>query len=352
MLTVAAVACAQGPATGSANADDPVVAKIGDSVITQSELEAMIGPSLVNLRQQMYQAKIARLQSEIFERLVTEKATAEGMTRGEYLKKNIEDKAVEPDEGEIVKLMTQYRSQLAEDDLQARAQVVQALKQRQQGELRETLRKILFADAGVTILLEPPRVTVAIRQGTPSRGPTDAPIVLVEYTDYQCPYCNRVQPTITALMERYDGQIRHVFKNLPLPNHSQAQLAGEAALCAQDQSEYWSFHDWLFANQRSMNRATMVAQAGELGMDAELFEACIEQKIHADTVSADALEARSFGITGTPGFLINGRVLSGAQPIEAFEAVIDEELELKGIKVPAKKTAEKAAETTEEVATE
>lgn len=352
VLTVAAVACAQGPATGSANADDPVVAKIGDSVITQSELEAMIGPSLVNLRQQMYQAKMARLQSEIFERLVTEKATAEGMTRGEYLKKNIEDKAVEPDEGEIVKLMTQYRSQLGEDDLQARAQVVQALKQRQQGELRENLRKTLFADAGVTILLEPPRVTVAIRQGTPSRGPTDAPIVLVEYTDYQCPYCNRVQPTITALMERYDGQIRHVFKNLPLPNHSQAQLAGEAALCAQDQSEYWGFHDWLFANQRSMNRATMVAQAGELGMDAELFEACIEQKIHADAVSADALEARSFGITGTPGFLINGRVLSGAQPIEAFEAVIDEELELKGIKVPAKKTAEKQTTTTEEVATE
>jgi len=352
VLTVAAVACAQGPAAASANADDPVVARIGDEVITESELEAMIGPSLVNLRQQMYQAKMGQLQSEIFQRLVTERATAEGMTRGEYLKKNIDDKAAEPDEGEIVKVMTQYRSQLAEDDLQAREQVVQALKQRQQVELREKLRKTLFAEASVAILLEPPRVTVAIRQETPSRGPANAPIVLVEYTDYQCPYCNRVQPTIAALMERYDGQIRHVFKNLPLPNHPQAQLAGEAALCAQDQGKYWEFHDWLFANQRTMNRETMVAAAGELGMDAELFEACIEQKTHAGTVSADAREARSFGITGTPGFLINGRVLTGAQPIEAFEVVINEELELKGIEVPAKKTAKQQAEETEEVATE
>ncbi len=352
LLTVAAVACAQEPAAVSAKADDPAVARIGDQVITESELEAMIGPSLVKLRQQMYQAKMGQLQSEIFQRLVTEKATAEGMTRGEYLKKNIDDKAVEPDEGEIVKMMTQYRARLAEDDLQAREQVAQALKQRQQRELQENLRKTLFADAGVLILLEPPRVTVAIRQGTPSRGPADAPVVLVEYTDYQCPYCNRVQPTITALMERYDGRIRHVFKNLPLPIHSQAQLAGEAALCAQDQGKYWEFHDWLFANQRTMNRETMVAQAGELGMDAKLFESCIEQKTHAGTVSADAREARSFGITGTPGFLINGRVLSGAQPIEAFEVVIDEELELKGIEVPPKKTAAQPVETTEEVATE
>jgi protein-disulfide isomerase len=153
-------------------------------------------------------------------------------------------------------------------------------------------------------------------------------------------------------MERYDGQIRHVFKNLPLPIHSQAQLAGEASLCAQDQGKYWELHDWLFLNQRTMNREMMVAQAGELGMDVELFDACIEQKTYAATVSGDAREAKSFGITGTPGFLINGRVLSGAQPIEAFEVVINEELELKGLKVPAKKTAEQPADTTDEVATE
>lgn len=352
LLSAAAVACAQGPAAAPAAAGDGVVAMIGDEVITESELEDLVGPSLVNLRQQMYQAKINRLNAEIFSRLVSQTAAAEGMTSGEYLKKNVSDKMVAPDEGEIVKVMTQYRSQLDADDLKARQQVTQALKQRQQRELQDELRNALFADAGVRILLQPPRVTVAIGPGTPSRGPADAPIVLVEYTDYQCPYCSRVQPTIAALMDRYDGQIRHVFKNLPLPIHSQAQLAGQAALCAEDQDKYWEFHDWLFANQRTMNREKMVAQAGEMGMDQDLFAACIDDKTYAAAVSADTREAQSFGITGTPGFLINGRVLSGAQPIEAFEAVIDEELMLKGLEVPPKKTVEQPAETTEEVATE
>jgi predicted DsbA family dithiol-disulfide isomerase len=349
LLTVAAVVCAQEApvATGS-----DVVAMIGDEVITESELDDMVGSALVSLRQQMYQAKMGRLQSEIFQRLVAEKATAEGVTSGEYLKKHITDKMVEPDDGEIVKIMSQYRSQLDADDLKARQQVSEALTQRQQLELQEELRKTLFVEAGVRILLEPPRVAVAIGQGTPSRGPADAPIVLVEFTDYQCPYCVRIQPTITALMERYDGQIRHVFKNLPLPIHSQARLAGEAALCAQDQGKYWEFHDWLFANQRAMNRGTMVAEAGELGMDTELFEACIDQKTYAAAVSADAREAQSFGITGTPGFLINGRVLSGAQPIEALEVVINEELVLRGIVPPPKKKAAQPAEATDEVATE
>lgn len=353
-VAVTAVACAQQaelPAAG-----DEVVVKIGDEVITAAEVESMVGPSLVKLRQDIYTTTIAELKAQIFERLVTEKATAEGITRDEFLAQNVQAKMTEPDEGEIVKVMTMYRNRLAQDDAQARQQVAQALQQQQQAQLLEALREQMFADAGVVILLEPPRATVAITEGTPSRGPADAPIVLVEYTDYQCPYCARVQPTLAALIERYDGQIRHVFKNLPLPNHSQAQLAGEAALCAQDQGQYWEFHDWLFENQRTMNRDNMIAQAGELGMNAELFTACVDEGTYRSKVDADMKEARGFGITGTPGFMINGRVLTGAQPIEAFEEVIDQELTLKGIEVPPKPepaTADDAAaDTGEETATE
>jgi len=343
LAAAATVACAQQPA---AVGDDPAVAKIGDEVITESQLEELAGPSLVSLRQQIYDAKVNSLKTEIFERLLVKAAAAEDMTRDEYLAKRIAEKSTEPDEGKIVKMMTQYRARLAEDDLQARQQVVQALMQQQQRAVMDGLREELFATAGARILLDPPRIEVAIADGTPTRGPSDAPIVLVEYTDYQCPFCMRVQPTITALMERYDGQIQHVFKNLPLPNHNQAQLAGEAAYCAQDQGQYWQFHDWLFQNQRTMNRETMIAQAGELGMDVEVFEACIEKQTYAGRVVSDAQEARSFGITGTPGFLVNGRVLSGAQPLESFETVINEELRRRGLEVPEKKTAEEPAEET------
>jgi protein-disulfide isomerase len=335
LLTVAVVACAQEPAVS----EDPAVAMIGEEVITESELEALAGPSLVALRQQIYQAKVAQLEAEIYQRLVRDAAAAEGVTEAEYRRMRVDQMVGEPDEGEIVKVMSQYRSQLAEDDLQARAQIEQALRQREMQRLSAELKDTLFAEAGVRILLSPPRVEVAIPDGTPTRGTSGAPIVMVEYTDYQCPFCSRVQPTLEALMERYEGKVLHVFKNLPLPNHPQAQLAGEAALCAHDQNKFWEFHDWLFANQRTMNRDGMVAAAGELGIDGEAFTACIDAGVHRARVRSDMNEARSFGITGTPGFLVNGRVISGAQPLEEFEAVFDEELERRGFEIPPKQAA-------------
>jgi predicted DsbA family dithiol-disulfide isomerase len=338
VLSMAAVACAQGPA----DADDPVVATMGDEVITASELETLAGSSLVALRQQIYDTQVGKLEGEIYQRLVRQAAAAEGMTEGEYLRSRIDEMVKGPDEDEIVKLMGQYRSQLAEDDVQARNQIVQALSQREKQELSKELRKVLFAEAGVKILLEPPRVEVAIADGTPERGAADGPIVLIEYTDFQCPFCTRVQPTLDELLKRYDGQIRHVFKNLPLPMHKEAQLAGAASLCAQDQGKFWEYHDWLFANQRTLSRDSMVAQAGEFGMDTEVFTACIDDGKYLGTVRTDMAEANSFGITGTPGFLINGRVLTGAQPIEKFEAIIDSELERRGIEVPSKQVAAEA----------
>ena len=338
LLSVAAVACAQAPAS----ADDPAVAKIGDEVITASELETLTGSSLVSLRQQIYETQVSKLEAEIYKRLVLKAAAAEGMTEGEYLRSRIDEMAGEPDEGEIVKLMSQYRSQLAQDDVQARAQVVQALTQREKQQRSQELRQVLSAEAGVEILLEPPRVEVAVADGTPFRGPADAPIVLVEYTDFQCPFCTRIQPTLDEVMKRYDGKIRHVFKQLPLPMHKEAQLAGAASLCAQDQGKFWEYHDWLFANQRTLSRESMVAQPGVLGMDAEVFTACLDQGKYLATVRADMAEANSFGITGTPGFLINGRVLTGAQPIEDFEAIIDQELERRGIEIPPKQAAAEA----------
>jgi protein-disulfide isomerase len=353
LMALAVVACAQQAAPPAAG--DVVVARIGDEVITAAEMESMVGPSLVQLRQQIYDTSVAELNQQIFERLVVAKATAAGITRDEYLKQNVDAKMTPPDEGEIVKIMSMYRNRLAADDAQAREQVVQALQQQQKAQLLDALRKEMFEESGVVILLEPPRVEVAVAEGTPSRGPASAPIVLVEYTDYQCPYCARAQPTIAAVMERYDGQIRHVFKNLPLPMHAQAQLAAEAALCAQDQGLFWEFHDWLFDNQRTMNRDSMITQAGAMNMDVDLFTACIDRGTYQEKVDADMREARGFGITGTPGFMINGRVLTGAQPPEAFEAIIDEELTRKGIAIPPKPEpaqAAEAAETTEEPVTE
>jgi protein-disulfide isomerase len=239
--------------------------------------------------------------------------------------------------------MSQFRARLAEDDVQARAQVVQALKQRENQRLSEELRRVLFAEAEVKILLEPPRVEFTVAEGTPSRGAADAPVILIEYTDYQCPYCTRIQPTLNELLKRYEGKLLHVFKNLPLPMHAEAPLAGAAALCAQDQGKFWELHDWLFVNQRSLSRESIVAAAGELGMDTEVLSSCIDQGTYASRVKSETAEAHSYGITGTPGFLINGRVVTGARPIEMFVEIIDDELARLGVELPPKEAVTEAA---------
>ena len=336
LLIVAVEACAQQPAAAPESAPGKVVARVGDDVITESQLEDLARSSLVGLRQQIYEAELNALNQEIFNRLAAQAAVAEGLSTGEYLKKNVDDKAAAPTDAQIQQVLTQYRSRLAPDDDQARQQVVDYLTQQAKLVQQEALRKSLFAKANVQILLEPPRVMPTIGEGTPTKGPADAPLVIVEYTDYQCPFCSRVQPTLEQIAERYDGLVLQVFKNLPLPNHPQARAAALAALCAGDQGKYWEYHDWLFANQRTMNPDTMKAEAAELGLDTELFDTCFGQQAHAQQIAEDMAEARSFGINGTPGFVINGRVLSGAQPLEAFEALLDQELEMKGIPVPEK----------------
>ena len=193
-------------------------------------------------------------------------------------------------------------------------------------------------------MLDPPRVKPEIEAWNPTRGPVDAPIVFIEYTDFQCPYCDRVQPTIDALRERYGDKMVHVFKHLPLPMHQQAGLAAEASLCAGDQGKFWELHDWIFANKNNLSRDTLVTQAETLGLDLEAFSTCLDAGTHRGHVQADTAEANSFGIRGTPGFVVNGRVVTGAQPLENFIEIFYDELRRAGIPVPGTETETETAE--------
>jgi predicted DsbA family dithiol-disulfide isomerase len=333
LMTSALVACAQQPAD-TASADNEVAAKFGDTVITVAEVEKAVDGQLLQFRQQMYQVKDQQLQKMIYDALVDKAAADEGITRDEYLKREITDKVAEPSEEQIKQVMDQYRSQLAPDDAQARQQVVSYLQQQGRGQQEMALKTRLFEEAGVQIMLEPPRVEPVIEAANPSRGPADAPITFIEYTDFQCPYCGRVQSTIEALRERYGDQMLHIFKNLPLPMHQQAGLAAEAGMCAADQGKFWELHDWLFANKSNISRDTLMAEAETLGLDTEAFGVCIDTQTHQAQIEADAAEAGRFGIRGTPGFVINGRVVTGAQPFENFVQIFDDELRRAGLPIP------------------
>jgi protein-disulfide isomerase len=166
--------------------------------------------------------------------------------------------------------------------------------------------------------------------GDPSFGPEDAPITIIEFSDYQCPYCESwYQQTFKQLLNAYPDQIRFVYRDLPLPMHPEAIPAAEAANCAGEQGAYWNFHDALFSGQYGLSRSAYEQYAADLGLDTATFTACLDDHRYQDEVNLDAADAARFGLTGTPSFVINGRILIGAQPFANFKAIIDQELAAK-----------------------
>jgi protein-disulfide isomerase len=162
--------------------------------------------------------------------------------------------------------------------------------------------------------------------GAPTLGPKTAKVKIVEWSDFQCPFCGRVGPTLEQVRKEYGDQVQLAFKHMPLSFHDKAPAAHAAAVAAGEQGKFWEFHDKLFANQRQLDEATYLAYAGEFGLDIEKFKKDMKSAQTQKRVASDIAQAGKLGVTGTPAFYINGRFLSGAQPFASFKRVIDEEL--------------------------
>lgn len=172
-----------------------------------------------------------------------------------------------------------------------------------------------------------PFVNVSV-DDDPAWGPEDAPVVMVEFSDYQCPYCERFhQETYSQIRATYEGRIRFVYRDMPLPQiHPDAMLAAEAADCANEQGAFWDYHDLLFNNQQDLSRTALGSYATQLRLDINTFNQCLDTGRYQQEITSDMQAAASYGVQGTPTFFINGRPIVGAQPFEVFAAVIDEEL--------------------------
>lgn len=163
--------------------------------------------------------------------------------------------------------------------------------------------------------------------GAPSMGPADAEVTIVEFSDFQCPFCARVNPTLKQIRDEYGDQVRVVFKHLPLAFHSKAPAAHAASEAAHRQGKFWEMHDKIFANQREISEENYVVWAGEIGLDVEQFKKDSSSGAVKKKVDSDLQEAGKLGVSGTPGFFINGRFTAGAKPFSSFKVMIDEELE-------------------------
>jgi protein-disulfide isomerase len=182
---------------------------------------------------------------------------------------------------------------------------------------------------------DPDRIYAVNTEGAPTKGPENALVTIVEFSDFECPFCAKVVPTLKRIEETYKDRVRIVWKHLPLSIHEDARDAALAAEVAGKQGKFWEFHDRLFANQDKLKPEDLKAHAKDLELDMARFEADMQKAEEKKRIDADVAEAATLGVSGTPGFFVNGRFVFGAQPYETFATLIDEEIEKAEAKRPS-----------------
>ncbi len=303
-----------------------VVAKVNGKEITEKELEDFLGIALAMKHQEIYQLKRAALQDLIFIKLQEEKAKAENITLDEYYEKNVLNVVPDPTEEEVNNFYEQNKGRMGNlSEEEAKKQIANYFKSQRIQEADEKLKEKLIKEAKIETYLKPPKMDLA-KGNEPIKGPKDAPIVIVEFTDFQCPFCSRVQSTLDKIFNDYPGKVQLVFKDLPLDFHKQAKDAHIAAHCANEQGKFWEYHDILFKNQTQLFPDKLKEYAKQLELDMEKFNQCYDGRKYEKYVNESLEQAQNLGISGTPTFFVNGRIIRGAQPFDQFKQIIEEEL--------------------------
>jgi protein-disulfide isomerase len=304
-----------------------VLAVVNGKEITEGDLQAEAAADFSNLEreynQNRHQLIENKLRQIVQDRMVDAEAAAKGVSKDQLLADSVKTAAVT--DADVDKFYEENKAQIPRPKDQVAPQIKQYLEQQRQREAQQAFIKSLEDKYKAEYLLEPIRVEVA-SAGHPAKGPANAPVTIVEFSDFECPFCSRVVPTMEQVRAKYGDKVRLVFRQFPLAFHQKAQKAAEASLCANDQGKFWEMHDAMFANQQALAVDALKAKAAELGLNAESFNSCIDSGKHAAAVKADLDAGAAAGVSGTPAMFVNGRFISGAVPLEQITQVVDDEL--------------------------
>ncbi|MFL6196533.1 MAG: thioredoxin domain-containing protein [Thermoanaerobaculia bacterium] len=305
------------------------MAQVNGKDITEADVMKFAADQFAQLETQYEQQKHELLENAleqtIQDRLLEEEAKTAGKTKEQIL---ADMKPADVSEADIETFYQQNKAQIEPRTKEQVAPMIkQYLEQQRQSEMQQKFYEGLRAKHKIRYLLEPTRVEVAATG--PAHGPETAPITIVEFSDFQCPYCARLIPTLEEVKKKYGDKVRIVFRQYPLAFHQFAQKAAEASLCAHEQGKFWELHDAMFQNQAELSVEQLKAKAATMGMNAEQFNACLDNAKYATQVKADFDAGSKAGVNGTPAMFINGRFLSGAQPLGEITKVIDDELQRK-----------------------
>jgi protein-disulfide isomerase len=312
-----------------------IVATVGSTSITLAEvdekaLQQSTGSfGAMKLSQALFEARRLAVEGLIEDELLAQDARARKLDQATVIQQEITAKVAEPTDAETALWFQQNQSRLQGASLeQAGAAIKSYLVQQRTLAARQQYVDGLRAKVATRIMLDPPRQVIA-KADRPSKGPATAPIEMIEFSDFQCPFCVSAVPTVNQVLSEYGDRIHFTYRHYPLATHPRARPAAEASQCAAEQGKFWQFHDKLFADQSRLGDEDFKQHAAQLGLDTAQFAACVDSHKYQAEIDTDIRVGNEAGVSGTPAFYINGRMLSGAQPFEAFKRIIDEELALK-----------------------
>jgi protein-disulfide isomerase len=303
------------------------VAEVDGLPITRGELDQRVKNRLARLRQEEYEIRHQALEELIGDQLLEKEAKSRGISTTELLKDEVDRQVKGPAPSEVEALYAQNRARFSgRTKEQAVAEIEKALRDRELGQRREAFQAQLRAKGKVRVHLEAPRQEMPISASAPVLGPPGAPITIVEFTDYQCPYCHKAQSTIDKVLNRYAGKVQLVHRDFPLDGHSQAFPAARAARCAGEQGRFWDYHHNLMTLPGDLSETDLAARAASLKLNPQAFSTCLASDRYDSSIRESFEAGAKAGVTGTPAYFVNGRMLYGARPFEQFQELIDAEL--------------------------
>lgn len=313
-------------------AEDRVVAEVDGEAITADVVNQAVGHRVYKLKEQIYRLQRQKLDELIAEKLLQREAARREISVQRLIETEVKAK-VRVTDREVNAFYRERKDSVPAPEPVVKAAFRRYLEEQKEADLTKELVESLRSRARVQVHLEAP-VPIAdeylVVPGASFKGPKNAPVTIVEFSDFQCPFCAKAQAVLERVLETYPNEVKLVYRHFPLERNPHAKLAAEAAECAAQQGRFWEYHDRVFANASQLSPARLQALAEALRLDVQAFATCLDAGKARARVAEDLADGREAGVTATPTFFINGRIVEGAPPFTTFAKIIDLQLALRG----------------------
>ena len=300
---------------------------VNGQTISEAQVAKAAAPDIAKLGRSAAMWKA--LNTMIADRVLAIEAARDQKTKQELIQSEVDSDLPHPSDQVVQSYYEFNKSQFPGPRAQALEKVRNYLFDRTRRNTYDSSIRTLSKQYSVKTFLEPPRQQIPTT-GVPAKGPATAPVTLIEFSDFECPYCGNMEPVLKQVEKNYGDKVRFVYRQFPLPwVHPYALKAAEASLCANEQNRFWEYHDALFANQRDLTVESLKKRAADLKLDTAQFNTCLDSGKEAAAISKDVAAGHQAGVDGTPTLFINGRMMYGTQAYADIKAAIDEELQKK-----------------------